>query len=290
MDQRKYVGRPTDHIQALLGSYLLGDARVKPQFYMQMRRHQIEAYDSFFNLGWPTYTGTFFIISETFNRPQLMSRHDNIQFFSSTIMLQQESIRHIRYIYSLLDILGAVGGITEVLMLCFGFFLFPISQHSFILQALRRLYKARTKDCKIFQDDCSVLKRKSTLTSSNSHGEKHKKCIANYRNIKLDFKDTLFLYLSDWFGFLYCDKCWSKSKKKRLDRLLEQGSKRIEGELNIVKILNDLRNLKILLKNSILTKEIKEKIAHTGKNIIDLDSESSESSNSGKKDVHFDSF
>lgn len=67
------------------------------------------------------------------------------------IMLEDESIRHIRYIYNVLDVLGDLGGVTEVIMLLFGFFLFPISEHSFILQALRRLYKARTTDDSLFK-------------------------------------------------------------------------------------------------------------------------------------------
>lgn len=69
------------------------------------------------------------------------------------MMLEAESIRHVRYIYSLLDILGDLGGVTEVIMLLFGFFLYPIAEHSFSLQALRRLYKARTKDNELFRKD-----------------------------------------------------------------------------------------------------------------------------------------
>ena len=76
------------------------------------------------------------------------------------MMLQAESIRHIRYIYSLLDILGDLGGVTEVIMLLFGFFLYPIAEHSFILQALRRLYKARTKDETIFRKDEEIDKER----------------------------------------------------------------------------------------------------------------------------------
>lgn len=77
---------------------------------------------------------------------------------------------------------------------------------------------------------------------------------------------------------------------KKLNRLIELGSKRIDGELNVVKIMNDLRNLKILLKSVVMTKEIKDKISHTGKNIIDIDSESSDSSNSGHRGIRFNSF
>jgi len=35
-------------------------------------------------------------------------------------------------------------------MIIFGFFLFPISEHSFYLKAARMLYYARTKDEKLF--------------------------------------------------------------------------------------------------------------------------------------------
>lgn len=53
------------------------------------------------------------------------------------------------------------------------------------------------------------------------------------------------------------------------------GAEKIEGELNIVKIMNYLRNFKVVLKNSLLTKDVKEKIKHTGKNLIELDSDES---------------
>ena len=72
----------------------------------------------------------------------------------------------------------------------------------------------------------------------------------------------------------------------KLQKLMNIGSNKIEDELNVVKIMNDLRNLKILLKNMCLTKDVKDKIRHTGKNIIDLDSESSDSSQSLQGPTH----
>ena len=80
------------------------------------------------------------------------------------------------------------------------------------------------------------------------------------------------LYFSHWFGMCYTKSCWSK--KAKLEKLVELGSDKIEGELNVVNIMNDLRNLKIMLKHSIMTKEVKRKIKLTGKNIIDLDTSS----------------
>ena len=84
------------------------------------------------------------------------------------------------------------------------------------------------------------------------------------------------LYLSHWLGLFYTKGCWRK--KAKLQKLVEVGTDKIEGELNIVSIMNDLRNLKIVLKHSLMTKEVKKKLKLTGKNIIDLDTSSDESS------------
>lgn len=48
-----------------------------------------------------------------------------------------------------MDILGDLGGVIEILMIVLGTFLYPISEHSFILKALQKLYLARTKDAKL---------------------------------------------------------------------------------------------------------------------------------------------
>ena len=74
----------------------------------------------------------------------------------------------------------------------------------------------------------------------------------------------------------YTKGCWSK--KEKLEKLVDLGTKKIDGELKVVNIMNDLRNLKIMLKHSIMTKEVKKKIKLTGKNIIDLDTSSDDSS------------
>ena len=60
-------------------------------------------------------------------------------------------MNYIREVYNILGVLGDLGGIVEVIMIIFGFFLFPISEHSFYLKAARMLYFARTKDQTLFQ-------------------------------------------------------------------------------------------------------------------------------------------
>ena len=53
---------------------------------------------------------------------------------------------HTRKTYTLLNMIGELGGITKVIMFVFGFFLYPISEHSFTLKALRKLYLAKSKE------------------------------------------------------------------------------------------------------------------------------------------------
>ena len=51
----------------------------------------------------------------------------------------------------MLDLLGDLGGVVEVLIFVFGIFIFPISEHGFILAALNKLFIARTTTQSLFK-------------------------------------------------------------------------------------------------------------------------------------------
>lgn len=51
----------------------------------------------------------------------------------------------------MINIAKDVGGLANVLLLSFSLFVYPISNFSFFLRAINRLYIARTKDNKLFQ-------------------------------------------------------------------------------------------------------------------------------------------
>ena len=68
-------------------------------------------------------------------------------------MLQSEIIKHSRKIFGWFDLLGRLGGITNVMMILFGAFLFPIAEHSFVLKAAKKLWIARTRDPNMFKKD-----------------------------------------------------------------------------------------------------------------------------------------
>ena len=108
-------------------------------------------------------------------------------------------VTHVRRIYSLFELIGDLGGITEVVMLCFGFFLYSVSEHSFVLKAVKKLFKARTKDPNLF-------KRKKTETTKQLHQKdksKHldndlpvelKREIDKNRDIRISLGQSLKLY------------------------------------------------------------------------------------------------
>jgi hypothetical protein len=49
--------------------------------------------------------------------------------------------------------LGNIGGVFELLLLIFGFFIMPVSEHSFYLEAAKKLYFARTSNKNLLKKD-----------------------------------------------------------------------------------------------------------------------------------------
>jgi len=109
--------------------------------------------------------------------------------------------------------------------------------------------------------------------------------VKKHKYIRIKFWENLLLFFSDsWFGFIIPQKYWSK--KRKLLKLLREGRKRIEKELDIVKIMKSLRDIKLLMKNSLMTPEIKYQVAHSEKNFIDIELDGENSSNSEEFDAN----
>ena len=88
------------------------------------------------------------------------------------------------------------------MMLLFGWFMFGVSEHSFILKASKKLFLARTKDAKLFKKDPRQNIDVQPLSA------KAKKEIDLHRAIKLHAKDNIFLYLSNRFGCCFPSFMW----------------------------------------------------------------------------------
>ena len=77
--------------------------------------------------------------------------YDPLNFYQTVVILDEQTITHERYIYGILDLLGDLGGVTELFIAFFSFFLFPIAQHSFLMMVLRKLYSAKSSDIFLFK-------------------------------------------------------------------------------------------------------------------------------------------
>ena len=58
-----------------------------------------------------------------------------------TVFVSAIKYVHYRNVYTFFDLLGAYGGLQGMILLIFGFFAKPYSTHSFLLEAIRKLYK-----------------------------------------------------------------------------------------------------------------------------------------------------
>jgi hypothetical protein len=59
-------------------------------------------------------------------------------------------------------------------------------------------------------------------------------------------------------------------------KVLNEGKERIEKELNIVKIMKSVRDIKILMKHSMMSPDVRFQVAHSVKNFIDIEIDSDE--------------
>lgn len=80
-----------------------------------------------------------------------------------------------------------------------------------------------------------------------------KKEISKHRYIKVKLIDEIKLYFARHLGPLVSGCCFKR--KENFIKMYDRGKDRIDAELNIVKIMRTLRDLKILMKNSLMDEE-----------------------------------
>ena len=103
-------------------------------------------------MNWFDITGNFFTIGNHITKNRVGSADPGLLFINQ-VWLQSEITFNKRVIFGWFDLLGKLGGITNVMMLLFGFFLFGISEHSYVLKAAKKLFIARTRNSQMFKND-----------------------------------------------------------------------------------------------------------------------------------------
>ena len=65
--------------------------------------------------------------------------------------------------------------------------------------------------------------------------------------------------------------CCLWKKRAKFTTLYDEGYKRIKKMFNMVKIIKNIKYMKILMKNSLMSPEVKQSLEHAEKNFINLD-------------------
>jgi len=76
--------------------------------------------------------------------------YNKINVYNCIYRLLPKKFDHERKIYGLMGFIGDIGGVTEIVMLMFGFFVLPFSEFSFNLKAMKKLFLVRSSDQKMF--------------------------------------------------------------------------------------------------------------------------------------------
>lgn len=115
-----------------------------------LEMHSFETEDSVIDFGLTSYEGEFFQVSKKFEHTDF-DEESQFKLYELNIFLSQNGMHHKRRVYNIIDLMGDIGGLLEISMILFGIFLYPISEHSFVIKVAKRMFFARTKDYTLFQ-------------------------------------------------------------------------------------------------------------------------------------------
>ena len=118
--------------------------------------------------------------------------------FQTIITLSREKVNFERKVYNFMDLLGNLGGLTEIFMVTFGFLLIPIAEHAYLVQATKRLFIARTEDDNLFLKPDYQEEGVKPNKYIGDHQHKYD-MHPTHRHIRLNRKDEFFHYFANIF-------------------------------------------------------------------------------------------
>ena len=143
---------PTFAVQDIYSATLLNNKEDSVQRnYVYLREHEAQTHDS-----WVTFLGKnelhFFEVGKQIYRPlKKVNEEDKDLLAQTKVFFMNEKLMTEREVYGYLDLLGDLGGVTEIMLIFFGFILLPISEFSFQLAAAEKFFIVRTKDAELFE-------------------------------------------------------------------------------------------------------------------------------------------
>jgi hypothetical protein len=209
-----------------------------------------------------------------YSRKLFETSHNNPSLLQNIVLLlDQTGIEHSRQKYGLFDLLGDLGGVTEVIMIFFGFFLYPISEHSFVIKAAKKLFYART-----YRDDIFVPKddpRAEKFIRSNILTNTEVAEVKRHKTVILSIKNNIILYLVRQFEGCLKTRFYNciSEKNSQLLFLWNSAQEKIENDLDVIRIIKHLREIRIAVSNQMINEKMKFQINHHHRNVINIENE-----------------
>jgi hypothetical protein len=126
------------------------------------------------------------------------------------------------------------------------------------------MFKTKSKVNKVEMTDGEPNKDDKTVSSRSGKWRNTSFILGQeldlHQEIRLNFRDKFLLFLTINFKIIH--KCCF-NRKAAFEKLYNEGDKKIEKMLDLLRIVKDNRKFKVVLENSIMNKEILEQIKHT---------------------------
>ena len=82
--------------------------------------------------------------------------------------MYEQVVEHTREVYSVMDILGDLGGLIELVFGAIGIFILPISHYQFNVKAIQTMFLAKTKDKSLFPKQDQQKRTNSTISATSN--------------------------------------------------------------------------------------------------------------------------
>ena len=189
---QKRDSKPVQHILNYNKAYFL-NLKTAKFLDLSLKRNEIYTFDSrLMKFEWDYSKYIFYSTANTkeFERPY--TDDPKQLFFANTLFmlwinLSDQVEIHERSVYSLMDLVGDIGGVLGVFVSIIGMFVGPISDHSFLINMISNLFLAQTSRSDLFKTDEKPTKRKR----KHKNKETKQEINTEYHTIKFDFYTNL---------------------------------------------------------------------------------------------------
>lgn len=200
----------------------------------------------------PTLSGEFYDACnvESFQTPP--SNKAPTKIYSSQYFLGNEYKLQIRECYGFTDLIGDLGGVSELILTFLAIFICPWSTFSYNLSSLGKLFLARTTDPKLF---LSKTKEEKPMCLKHQIPEIYRDTAVDrevqlHHPIRLSAWQTLKLFMATCVTDSFCclpAGCMKCITNGQIFKMYKEGVERLEEELSIEMVAKELRDTRIYL-------------------------------------------